>query len=84
MLFLQAFFIPEYLEAHPDDAPLVGKLKDLIASQIPLLEVGIALHRQRAPPKLAPLQQRMEQCFIEMQSHVEANYGKKVSLVRKF
>ncbi|XP_049862449.1 dedicator of cytokinesis protein 1 isoform X3 [Schistocerca gregaria] len=74
----KAFFTDEYLESHPDDGPSVKMLKDLIAYQVPLLEIAIALHRQRAPPSLAPIQQRMEDCFSEIQSHVEEKYGKKV------
>nr|CAD7421445.1 unnamed protein product [Timema poppensis] len=73
----KAFFQPEYSETHADDAASIDKLKDLIASQIPLLEVAIQLHRQRAPVSLGPFQQRLEECFSDMQTHVEHNYGKK-------
>ncbi|PSN51994.1 Dedicator of cytokinesis protein 1 [Blattella germanica] len=73
----KAFFTTEYLEAHPEDASLVTKLKDLIASQIPLLELCVQIHRQKAPPSLGPFHQRLEECFLEMQKHVEAKYGKK-------
>lgn len=38
-----AFLTAEYLEEHPDDKDLVEELKDLIASQIPLLEIGMSL-----------------------------------------
>nr|CAD7428799.1 unnamed protein product [Timema monikensis] len=74
----KAFFQPEYAETHSDDVASIDKLKDLIASQIPLLEVAIQLHRQRAPVSLGPFQQRLEECFSDMQTHVEHNYGKKV------
>ncbi|CAG2058639.1 unnamed protein product, partial [Timema podura] len=73
----KAFFQPEYAETHSDEAASINKLKDLIASQIPLLEVAIQLHRQRAPVSLGPFQQRLEECFSDMQTHVEHNYGKK-------
>jgi hypothetical protein len=76
---VQAFFTPEYMEAHPEDAALITKLQDLIASQIPLLDLCIHIHRQRAPPSLGPFQQRLEECFAEMQNHVESKYGKKVT-----
>lgn len=36
----EAFLTPDYLEEHPNDEELVDRLKDLIASQIPLLEIG--------------------------------------------
>ncbi|GFG33105.1 hypothetical protein Cfor_10663, partial [Coptotermes formosanus] len=74
----KAFFTPEYLEAHPEDAVLITKLQDLIASQIPLLDLCIQIHRQRAPPSLGPFQKRLEECFAEMQNHVESKYGKKL------
>lgn len=67
------------MKRHPEDAALVQRLQDLIALQIPLLEVGIRLHGERAPPSLGPLQQRLESCFNDMRSHVETKYGKKVS-----
>lgn len=37
----EAFLTPEYLEANPENAIIVEKLKNLIASQIPLLEIGM-------------------------------------------
>lgn len=81
-MLLQAFFTPEYCSAHPEEAKQLAKLKDLIASQVPLLEVGVQLHKLRAPSSLGPFQQRLEQCFREMQVQVEANYGKKVCKMR--
>jgi hypothetical protein len=75
---VQAFFTTQYLEAHPEDATLVNTLQDLIASQIPLLDLCIQIHRQKAPSSLMPFQQRLEECFAEMQNHVESKYGKKV------
>lgn len=75
----KSFFIPEYLENHPDDEILIKKLKDLIADQIPLLEFGIQVHKERAPPSLGPFQQRLEECFAEMQTSVIEKYGKRVS-----
>jgi hypothetical protein len=79
---VQAFFTTQYLESHPEDAGLINKLQDLIASQIPLLDLCIQIHRQRAPPSLMPFQQRLEECFAEMQNHVESKYGKKVIAAR--
>ncbi|XP_034240436.1 dedicator of cytokinesis protein 1 isoform X3 [Thrips palmi] len=73
----KAFFTVEYAAAHPEEAKQLANLKDLIASQVPLLEVGVQLHKQRAPISLGPFQQRLEQCFREMQSQVEAKHGKK-------
>lgn len=39
-----AFFTDDYADAHPDDAMLIQKLKDLIACQIPLLELGTRIY----------------------------------------
>lgn len=35
-----AFLTAEYLQAHPTASDLLEELKDLIASQVPLLEIG--------------------------------------------
>ncbi|KAL9893363.1 dedicator of cytokinesis protein myoblast city isoform 3-T4 [Glossina fuscipes fuscipes] len=72
-----AFLTPEYMENHPEDVELIEELKDLMASQIPLLEIAIALHKQKAPESLRLFHERMESCFIEMQANVEGKYGKK-------
>ncbi|XP_068155287.1 dedicator of cytokinesis protein 1 isoform X1 [Drosophila tropicalis] len=73
----EAFLTDEYLEQHPDDKDLIEELKDLIASQIPLLEIAIMLHRQKAPDSLKALQEHLENCFTDMQQHVESRYGRK-------
>lgn len=38
-----AFLTIDYLKENPNDNDLVDELKDLIASQIPLLEIGMLL-----------------------------------------
>ncbi|XP_054081200.1 dedicator of cytokinesis protein 1 isoform X2 [Zeugodacus cucurbitae] len=72
-----AFLTDDYLEDHIDERHLVDELKDLIASQIPLLEIAITLHKHRAPESLKLFQEHMEQCFADMQANVESKYGKK-------
>lgn len=81
MNYEKSFFIPEYLEKHPEDDILVKKLKDMIAEQIPLLEFGIQVHKERAPGSLLPFQQRLEDCFAEMQASVVEKYGKRVNTI---
>jgi dedicator of cytokinesis protein 1 len=76
----EAFLTDLYVDQHPRDRTLVEKLKDLIASQVPLLEIAISVHRSKAPPNLMPFQERLEKCFNEMQISVETKYGKRVSL----
>ncbi|KAH8264463.1 hypothetical protein KR038_008866, partial [Drosophila bunnanda] len=71
----EAFLTDEYLEQNPDDKDLVEELKELIANQIPLLDIAIGIHRQRAPESLRAMQEHLEDCFSEMQQHVELRYG---------
>ncbi|XP_055851030.1 dedicator of cytokinesis protein 1 isoform X1 [Episyrphus balteatus] len=73
----EAFLTPDYLEENPDDEELVDRLKDLIASQIPLLEIAISVHKSKAPESLKLFHERIEKCFSEMQTYVESKYGKK-------
>ncbi|KAH8278766.1 hypothetical protein KR018_008948, partial [Drosophila ironensis] len=73
----EAFLTEEYLEQNPDDKDLIDELKDLIAMQIPLLEIAITLHRQRAPESLKALQERLESIFADTKRHVETHYGQK-------
>ncbi|XP_030369556.1 dedicator of cytokinesis protein 1 isoform X2 [Scaptodrosophila lebanonensis] len=73
----EAFLTPEYLEERAEDRDLIEELKDLIASQVPLLEIAILLHRQRVPESLKDLQEHMESRFSEMQQKVESKYGRK-------
>ncbi|KOX80154.1 Dedicator of cytokinesis protein 2 [Melipona quadrifasciata] len=73
----KAFLNSEYRNTHPEESSDLLKLEGLIAEQIPLLSVGVQLHKVRAPPELIPFHQRLEQCFISMRNQVEAKYGKR-------
>ncbi|XP_050543349.1 dedicator of cytokinesis protein 1 isoform X2 [Daktulosphaira vitifoliae] len=73
----KAFFSTEYFENHMEDELLIQQLKDLVALQIPLLEIGVKVHGARADPNLTPLQLRLEDCFAKMKMHIENKYGKK-------
>ncbi|XP_068977307.1 dedicator of cytokinesis protein 1 isoform X4 [Bombus flavifrons] len=73
----KAFLNSEYRSAHPEESSDLLKLEGLIAEQIPLLSVGVQLHKVRAPPELTPFHQRLEQCFTSMRNQVEAKYGKR-------
>ncbi len=81
---LQAFFDSDYLEKHPEDIDLINILKESIASQIPLLEIGIHIHGERTPSSLAPLHEKMEKQFAEMKRRTEEKYGKRVSSITNF
>lgn len=74
-----AFIADEYMIKNPEDAPLVEKLKELIAEQIPIIEVALCLHKQKVSNDLMPLHERLESCFTKMQSHVETKYGKRTT-----
>ncbi|XP_052752869.1 dedicator of cytokinesis protein 1 [Galleria mellonella] len=74
-----AFLTPAYEERHPEDAPLLAKLKDLIMEQIPLLKYGLEVHGARAPPALQALHQHLASCFRQMQLHVHHRYGVKMA-----
>ncbi|ETN61959.1 dedicator of cytokinesis protein 1 [Anopheles darlingi] len=76
-IYEEAFLKPEYLDRRPDDDHLVARLKDLIASQIPLLEVALLLHKMKTPASLLPLHDQLEKCFATIQANVEAKYGKR-------
>ncbi|KAK6633076.1 hypothetical protein RUM43_012819 [Polyplax serrata] len=72
----KAFFAPEYEASHPEDTTLIAALKKSIAEQIPLLKLGIKIHKQRAPASLVPFHSRLEECYADMETHVESKYGK--------
>lgn len=76
----EAFLTEEYLEQNPKDESLMEKLKELIASQIPLMEIALTVHKAKAPVQLLPFHERLEKCFGEMQQNVEQKYGKRVSI----
>ncbi|XP_053682558.1 dedicator of cytokinesis protein 1 isoform X2 [Sabethes cyaneus] len=81
-IYEDAFLTPEYLIRYPDDDHLVARLKDLIASQIPLLEVAILVHKMKTPASLLPFHDRLEKCFASIQTSVEEKYGKRTTDIK--
>ncbi|XP_046628912.1 dedicator of cytokinesis protein 1 isoform X2 [Neodiprion virginianus] len=73
----KAFLNPEYRDSHADHSSELLKLESLIAEQIPLLGIGLELHKARAPTELGPFHQKLDQCFSAMRAHVEGKYGKR-------
>ncbi|XP_014489472.1 PREDICTED: dedicator of cytokinesis protein 1 isoform X4 [Dinoponera quadriceps] len=73
----KAFLNTEYKNSRLEESSDLLKLEGLIAEQIPLLSVGLQLHKARAPSELAPFHNRLEQCFTSMRAHVETKYGKR-------
>lgn len=83
MNYEKVFFTEEYIENHPDDDVLIQRLKDLIADQIPLLELCVQIHKDRVTSDLMPLHKRIEECFLQMQESVSEKYGKRVRILKK-
>ncbi|CAB0042097.1 unnamed protein product [Trichogramma brassicae] len=73
----KAFLNAEYRDSHLEDAQDLAKLENLIAEQIPLLGVGVKIHKARASVDLAPFHQHLEQCYAAMRTQIEARYGKR-------
>ncbi|XP_059821727.1 dedicator of cytokinesis protein 2-like [Hypanus sabinus] len=71
----KAFFTEEYMSSHPEDMDNITKLKDLIAWQIPLLTEGIRIHKKKVTEALKPFHDRMEECFAQLKTKVESQYG---------
>uniref|UniRef100_A0A8C6UJN5 DOCKER domain-containing protein n=1 Tax=Neogobius melanostomus TaxID=47308 RepID=A0A8C6UJN5_9GOBI len=71
----KAFFIEQYMQEHPDDLEKIGKLKDLIAWQIPHLVEGVRIHGEKVTEALRPFHDRLEACFKQLREKVEKQYG---------
>lgn len=79
MNYEKAFFTDEYKINNPEDEPLIQRLKDVIADQIPLLELCVQIHRAKVDPLLYGLHQRIEECFAKMKESVIGKYGQRVT-----
>ncbi|XP_068625429.1 dedicator of cytokinesis protein 1 [Battus philenor] len=73
----RAFLTAAYETRHPDHLPLLAQLRDLIADQVPLLKLGLEVHKARISPALQGLHEHLELCFHRVQSHVHQRYGRK-------
>lgn len=77
----EIFFTEDYLTKQnnngkeEDRLRQVNRLKALIADQIPLLEVGVQVHRERTDISLQPLHNRLEELFAKMKESVQKKYG---------
>ena len=74
----EIFFTEDYLLKHNSSSKeeiKIAKLKTLIAEQIPLLEVGVQVHRERTDISLQPLHNRLEEVFAKMKESVQKKYG---------
>ncbi|CAK1594456.1 unnamed protein product [Parnassius mnemosyne] len=73
----RAFLTAAYESRHPEHAELLAQLRDLIADQVPLLKLGLEVHKSRISPELQALHDHMESCFHRVQNHVHQRYGRK-------
>lgn len=73
----EVFFTENYLLKHntSKEEAKINKLKTLIAEQIPLLEIAIQVHRERADASMQPLHNRLEELFAKMKESIQKKYG---------
>ncbi|KAK7603682.1 hypothetical protein V9T40_003681 [Parthenolecanium corni] len=57
--YQQAFFSSEFIKNEPQSLPFVHQLHALILDQVDILEKGLDVHGQLAPPGVQPLHQRL-------------------------
>lgn len=64
--YQEAFLIPEFSRQNPDAIPHVNRLRSLILEQMSVLESGLLLHGQLAPPGVQPLHKRLIERFTQL------------------
>ncbi|XP_074109684.1 dedicator of cytokinesis spg isoform X2 [Cotesia typhae] len=64
--YQEAFLTGEFSRQNPEMLPHVNKLKNLILDQISVLESGLVLHGQIAPPGVQPLHKRLIERFTQL------------------
>ena len=74
-MYEKAFFSEEFRLAHPQERERLVMLENLIAEQIPVLELGMKLHEKKRSEDLKPLHDRLQVMFEQMKDHVEHKYG---------
>ena len=76
-MYERAFFSDDFRSSNPDQRENLVMLENLMAEQIPLLEVGIKIHDDKKPEELKPLHERLTIMFKQMKDHVESKYGQR-------
>ena len=75
-MYERAFFSSEFRSANPEQRERLVMLENLLAEQIPLLELGPSkIHDAKKSEDLKPLHDRLTIMFHQMKEHVEAKYG---------
>jgi hypothetical protein len=76
-MYERAFFSDEFRSSNPEQREQLVVLENLMAEQIPLLEIGIKIHDEKKPDELKPLHERLTLMFGQMKEHVESKYGQR-------
>ena len=71
----KAFFDSDYEVIHSEDHESLKQLRNLIAEQVPLLEVGLSIQKDKISPNLKPLQDHLEVQMKLMKRNIEDKYG---------
>ena len=75
----KAFFTQKYLEENftRRDLENVERLRELISLQVPLLELGVSIHKEKVPTELRPMHDHMETQFSKLRVTLENDYGRR-------
>ncbi|XP_040577137.1 dedicator of cytokinesis protein 1 [Lepeophtheirus salmonis] len=75
----KAFFSESYIQEHPDHEDKIRLLKNLIAEQIPDLDILLQLHDHKKRPELNEFHESLVKMFETIRNEVEERYGKRRS-----
>ncbi|XP_023246842.1 dedicator of cytokinesis protein 3 [Copidosoma floridanum] len=64
--YQEAFLTAEFARLNPEMVPHVNRLKNLIIDQMSVVEAGLLLHGQIAPPGVQPLHKRLIERFTQL------------------
>ncbi len=73
----KAFFSESYVHENPEHGDSIRVLKNLIAEQVPLLDVGLRIHEYKKTDDLRQLHNKMESMFGALRREVEEKYGRR-------
>ncbi|XP_026677811.1 dedicator of cytokinesis protein 3 [Diaphorina citri] len=68
--YQQAFFTPEFARGYPQYIPYINRLHILILEQVDVLENGLVVHGQLAPPGVQPLHKRLQERFAGLRQSI--------------
>lgn len=69
--YQEAFFTSEFLTSHSGHLDHVLQLRQCIAEQMRILEVGLTLHGKLAPVEVQPLHKRLVECLVLMKQRLK-------------